>query len=127
MHIQLAVTDLDRAIEFYSRVFNWKVVKSEGIPDYAFYTIDDEGELVGGGFGLTDQQPSTGTVSLYINSDDIPATLQDIEEAGGRTLQEMTLLPDSHGYVARFEDPFGNALGLWMLAEEEEEEEDTGE
>ncbi|MFQ5977835.1 MAG: VOC family protein [Candidatus Heimdallarchaeota archaeon] len=119
VHIQLLVTDLDKAIQFYGMVFGWNVYKSDSIPNYAIYEIDKEGEQVGGGFGLTDKKPSTGTVSLYINTEDIPSTLKTIEKHGGKIVQEKTMLPDGHGCVAQFKDPFGNVLGLWSEPEED--------
>ncbi|MFX0095441.1 MAG: VOC family protein [Candidatus Hodarchaeota archaeon] len=113
VHIQFQVTDLDEATKFYSNVFEWKISKSPAMENYAFYEIDEEGEQVGGGFFVNGGKPSTGTCVLYINANDIPSKLKLIEEYGGKILMEKTPLPGGHGFVARFEDPFGNALGLW--------------
>ncbi|MFX1255030.1 MAG: VOC family protein [Promethearchaeota archaeon] len=113
VHIQLQVTDLDEASKFYSTVFGWKVNRSPAMENYAFFEVDEEGEQMGGGFFLGEGKPSTGTCYLYINAKDIPSKLAIIKQAGGKILLEKTPLPGNNGFIARFEDPFGNALGLW--------------
>ena len=111
VHIQLQVTDLDKTITFYSNVFKWNVYRSPDMEDYLIYEIDDE--HTGGGFSLAKEgvSPSTGTMVIYIHAKNIDATLELIKKFDGKVILEKTFFP--HGAVARFEDPFGNILGLW--------------
>ncbi|MBI2932777.1 MAG: hypothetical protein HYY16_14105 [Planctomycetes bacterium] len=47
---------------------------------------------------------------------DIPATLAQVEKAGGRTLKTRTPVIEGsqeYGFFALFADPNGNRLGLW--------------
>ena len=37
IHVQIKVTDLDKAIEFYSKTFRWKAYKHEEMENYAIY------------------------------------------------------------------------------------------
>ncbi|MHA2172227.1 MAG: VOC family protein [Candidatus Kariarchaeaceae archaeon] len=113
IHIQIGVTDLEKAGKFYSKIFNWKVKNYPEMPNLAIYEITEDGEFVGGGFMLVEGKPSTGTTQLYVNTEDINSKLDEIEKLGGKRLLEKTELPGGHGFVGRFEDPFGNVIGLW--------------
>lgn len=113
VHIQIGVTDLDKAIEFYSKIFNWKIYQPPEMTNMAIYEIGEEGDFVGGGFHLVDTQPTTGTTVLYVNTEDIDKKLDLIEELGCKIILRKTQLPGGHGLVGRFEDPFGNMIGLW--------------
>jgi len=50
---------------------------------------------------------------LYISTESIEKTLSLIEKYGGKTILKKTKISDEHGFFAKFEDSFGNILGLW--------------
>jgi predicted enzyme related to lactoylglutathione lyase len=108
VHIEIPAPDLEKAKEFYSKLFNWKVEYS-GM-DYALWSPPEEG--VAGGFSKS-AKPSTEGVLLHIGVDDIEAKLAEIEVAGGKTVTPKTKISDEWGYYAEFTDVFGNKLGLW--------------
>ncbi|MEA3312641.1 MAG: VOC family protein [candidate division WOR-3 bacterium] len=108
VHIEIPAPDLEKAKEFYSKLFNWKVEYS-GM-DYTLWFPAEEG--VAGGFSKS-AKPSTEGVLLHIGVDDIKAKLAEIEVAGGKTVTPKTKISDEWGYYAEFLDVFGNKLGLW--------------
>lgn len=112
VHVEIPAPDLDKAAEFYSKLFGWKVRMMPEM-DYADWS-PEEGEegAVGGGFSKQ-AKPSTDGALLYIGVDDIEAKLAEIETAGGKTLTPKTKISDEYGYYAEFTDIFGNKLGLW--------------
>jgi len=110
VHIEIPAPDLEKAKEFYSKVFGWKV-DMEPEMDYAVWSPPDE-DAVGGGFSKS-AKPSTEGALLHIGVDDIGAKLREIEAAGGKTVTPKTKISDEWGYYAEFLDVFGNKLGLW--------------
>lgn len=110
VHIEIPAPDLDKAAEFYSKVFGWKV-EMEPEMDYATWSPPDE-DAIGGGFSRQ-AKPSTDGALLHIGVEDIEAKLSEIEAAGGKTVTTKTKISDEYGYYAEFTDVFGNKLALW--------------
>ncbi len=50
---------------------------------------------------------------IYLATDDIDATLADVEAHGGKTVMPKTEIPHV-GWWAVFTDPAGNHLGLFI-------------
>ena len=111
VHVEFAVNDLLIAKKFYSRVFSWEITDNPAFPDYLFFNTGDE--EFSGGLSLTQSKPTTGTSVFYINVSDINDKLQVVTENGGKIILEKTTLPGDQGFIGRFEDPFGNILGIW--------------
>ena len=113
VQIQIKVNNLEIAMNFYHNIFNWKVFMSPDADCLAIFEIDEESDFVGGGFLLTENIPQDSSVLLYINTDNIPKTLEKIEENGGKIVSKKSALPGKHGFVGKFADPFGNVVGLF--------------
>jgi len=107
VHLEIPVLDLNKAREFYSKVFGWKV---DLIPqmDYALF---ETGTPPSGGFNKVDKIKPGGCL-FYISVDDIEKKLKEIEKAGGKTVRKKTEIPQM-GWDATFTDIFGNELGLF--------------
>ena len=107
-HIEIPAPDLEAAIHFYSRIFNWNIdVLEEG--RYAYFKIGDTN--TGGGFDSSlIPAPEQQGPQIVIDVQDIEETLKQIEMAGGFTTREKTLIPGGHGFYAAFRDPNGNNL-----------------
>ena len=109
VHIEIPAPDLEKAKEFYSRLFGWKVEFTPEM-DYAMWSAGED--AVGGGFDKS-YRPTNDGVLLHIGVDNIEAKLREIEAAGGKVLKGKTKISDEHGYYAEFTDVFGNKLALW--------------
>jgi len=109
VHIEIPAPDLEKAKEFYSKLFGWKVEVTPEM-DYAMWSAGED--AVGGGFSKS-AKPATDGVLLHIGVDDIEAKLGEIEVAGGKIVTPKTKISDEWGYYAEFLDVFGNKLGLW--------------
>lgn len=107
-HIEIPVTDLKKAKEFYSKLFGWTV---PFIDEKAGYALFDTGTPPNGGFNKVDKvMPSQ--LNIYIMVDDIEKKLQEIKNAGGNPV-EKTSEVQGFGWHAKFSDMFGNVLGLF--------------
>ncbi|WP_028454910.1 VOC family protein [Chitinilyticum litopenaei] len=110
---EIPATNLDRAISFYSKVFEIPIEKME-TPDMKMGLFPYEGQDTVGiiiqGEGYI---PSSSGVTLYLNAgNDLQAALSKIEENGGSVLLAKTPHADGNGYFALFLDSEGNRLGL---------------
>lgn len=111
-YIEIPAPDVARAKRFYAEVFGWRVEDSD--LGRAAYATFHAGEMMGG-FDSR-RRPSGDGVLLYLKVEDIPATLQAIRDAGGRTVTNRSQVidgSDAYGFAATFTDPNGNLLGLW--------------
>jgi predicted enzyme related to lactoylglutathione lyase len=107
VHCEIPVTDLNKAKEFYSKLFGWKV---DVMPEMNYATFET-GTPPGGGFSKVDKVKEGGCL-FYIGVDDIEKKLKEIEKAGGKTVEKKTEIPQT-GWEAKFKDVFGNLLGLF--------------
>jgi predicted enzyme related to lactoylglutathione lyase len=108
VHIELTATDRKALSMFYSGVFGWDVQHI----DEMNYTTFKAGDGVAGGFNpVTDENPA-GTVTIYIETDDVTASLNDVQKAGGTILSQEMEIPNT-GKFGLFRDPQGNMIGLF--------------
>ncbi len=113
-HVEFSAQNAQAAGEFYAEVFGWQI---EPIPEmnYVMFNAGD----TGGGFPQTDGDMfKPGDVVVYVNTDDIDASLAKIETAGGKTLVSKSEIPGM-GWFAMFSDPTGNRVGLYTAMGEQ--------
>jgi len=108
VHVEFSAHDREAAGDFYSKLFDWKV---QQMPEMNYATFDT-GDGVGGGFNPVQENNPAGTVTVYVHSDDIDASLAKAEELGGMTLVPKSEIP-SVGWFGLFSDPTGNMIGLF--------------
>ena len=109
VHVEFASKDPTASAAFYAGIFGWKM---QEMPEMDYITFDTE-EGPGGGFPKIDGEVTNpGDVIVYIETDDITATLKEIEAAGGKTLLAQTEIPEM-AWFAFFEDPAGNRVALY--------------
>ena len=105
------VAGRDRAAlrDFYTQAFGWTAADIPGPMEYT--TIEPGGEGgIAGGIG-PDPTGGAGHVTFYVDTDDIEATLEQIEQLGGARSMGPVDIPQ--GRIAHFTDPEGHTVGLW--------------
>jgi uncharacterized protein len=105
VHFEIPADDPERAIEFYRKVFGWKIDKWEGPFDYWLVTTGEEGEP--GINGAIMSREMGEMVKNAIGVDSFQEYAQKIEEFGGKMLMEKQTIPGV-GTMAAFEDTEGN-------------------
>ena len=108
VHIELSTTNHEASSNFYSAVFGWKMTRDEAMN----YSMFEYAENQGGGFNPVSDDNPVGNIMLYIQTDDIEATLERIEAHGGKTLLPKTEIPNT-GWFAFFQDPTGNNMAIY--------------
>lgn len=122
----IPVSDLDRAMKFYSAVLQRPFITMPGMDGIALPGPDEPpGEGAEGGpppgpttvaFDLVQterQRPSTEGCTVYLNADDDPeAMLRRAAEAGGEVLQPVQDMGEMVGWIGFFKDTEGNRIGV---------------
>jgi len=112
---EIPVLDMDRAIAFYTKVFEIEINKQNfGGTEMGWFPFDGEekgasGTLIKSG---DHYKPSTDGVLVYFSSVDVTSELNRIEKAGGKVLQEKAQISEDQGYMALFLDSEGNRVAL---------------
>jgi predicted enzyme related to lactoylglutathione lyase len=108
MHFEIASPNLERATEFYQELFDWEV--GEELMDGYRLVQTAEGSI-GGGL-LRAPEGVFPYVTVYVGVEDLQASLQKVEELGGKVIVEPMPIP-GFGEFAMFQDPEGAMMGLF--------------
>ncbi|WP_299979389.1 lactoylglutathione lyase [uncultured Pseudoteredinibacter sp.] len=121
LHTMIRVGDLDRSIDFYTRILGMKLLRKSENPEYRYtlafvgygeessgqavveltYNWDTQSYDLGSGFG-----------HLAIGFEDIYATCDAIREAGGEISREPGPVKGGSTEIAFVRDPDGYAIEL---------------
>ena len=111
---EIPVRDMDRAIHFYSHVFDMALEKQDfGGLLMAWFPWDASGKGAGGSL-IQDKNyiPSHEGTLVYFSSVDVEKEINRVGEAGGKVLQQKTEASPDIGYMALFEDTETNRIAL---------------
>lgn len=106
VHFEIMGKDGAALQRFYGSLFDWKIDASNPMN----YGIVPPGEGGIGG-GVAGSQDGSPAVTVYVQVDDLQATLDKAEGLGGKTLMPPMDVPGGPT-IAQFSDPDGNAVGL---------------
>jgi predicted enzyme related to lactoylglutathione lyase len=107
VHFEILGEDTEATQSFYANVFDWQMEKV--MDSYAMVKPAGDAGIPG---GVGAAMPGTnGHSTFYVEVDDLQATLEKIEAAGGSTVQPPMDIPDGPS-IALFKDPDGNLVGL---------------
>jgi predicted enzyme related to lactoylglutathione lyase len=108
-HIEIPTTNVKKAKKFYGAVFGWTFTDQPEIK----YTLFHTGGHPNGGLEHVKRMPKKGQVNVYIEVEDIDATLKEIKKAKGKVLSKKKEVPAA-GWYAKFATPDGCVLCLWQ-------------
>src|SRR5689334_12610612 len=115
-HFEIAADDVQRAQEFYKKVFGWTMQRMSNPvrpeEDYwTFETKDDDGNQGLSG-GMMKRQSPQQTVTNYVSVLSIDEYSLKINQSGGKIIIPKTKLPDM-GFIAVCLDSENNMFGLF--------------
>jgi uncharacterized protein len=113
VYFEIPVANVDRAIKFYSAVFNFKFEK-ETIDknEMALFPFAENDLGISGALAKGEiYKPSKNGTLIYFRTENIDDTLKLAEKNGGKILYPKTSNGDL-GFVAEFEDSEGNRIAL---------------
>ncbi len=112
VRFDVAVDQPERAIKFYSGVFEWKFEKPEGLTDYWLVSTGEEGQPGIDG-SLVQRRYPTDATTLWINVPSVDDLLKKIAQHGGKSLTGKVAVPGV-GYYAYCQDTEGNLFGIFQ-------------
>ena len=115
VHVELNTTDVEKAKEFYSKLFDWTLEDVEMGPSDT-YTIIKVGEGTGGGM-LKNPMPGVPSFWLaYVLVEEIGAATKKAASLGAKVVKDSVEVPNM-GWFSIIEDPTGAAVALWQAKE----------
>jgi len=104
VHFEIGCKDKETTSAFYQQVFGWVVDGAMGLIN----TGSTAG--IAGHIASLGHEPHQFT-HFYIETDDVKASLDKVEAAGGKAVVPPVEIPN--GTFAWFADVEGNTVGLW--------------
>lgn len=110
VHFEILGKDHETLQKYYSDLFGWKITNVSPDFPYGIVGADEQGKGIGGGVGGV-MPGGNAQLTIYVEVEDIQASLDRAGELGGETIVPVTTIP---GMVifAQFRDPEGNIVGL---------------
>jgi len=116
VHVELHTNDVNKAKDFYTQLFGWKV---EDVPMPAgagAYSMIQVGEGTAGGM-MANQAPGVPPYWLaYVGVDDIVSATAKAKRLGAKLVVDVTKV-GQFGTMSVITDPTGATLALWQSAQ----------
>jgi hypothetical protein len=118
VHFEIPFDDKERAMKFYSDVFDWQLndmpqmnyVMAQTVPVDETQMPAMPGAINGGLFQRPAEAPNP---TLYVQVDSVDAAITKVRAAGGKVVTPNTPIPGMGAY-ARVSDSEGNVIGLFQ-------------
>ena len=107
-HIDIPVSDMDRAKDFYSTLFGWQLAEVPGFEGYPMWQAPNK---ISGG-GLAPRSDGFTQPRSYVEVDSIDDTLAKATERGATVVMEKQPISET-SWWAVLQDPDGNTVGLY--------------
>jgi hypothetical protein len=114
---EIPVRNLERAVQFYSNVFNITFDTTEMGPIQLAMVAGSDQDRYGANGALVKGEeyvPTTSGTLVYFACDDVEVTLKKAEKAGGKTLVPKTSIGE-YGFFAHFLDTEGNRVAMHSM------------
>ena len=119
VHFEIPAEDLDRANEFYKRIFGWQIkdVSMNGMTYFIATTVSTDSKnmpMEAGAIngGLMKRSKDVRSPVFAIDVDSIDEYTKKIKSAGGEVVMPKMQVGDM-GYYAYVKDTEGNVFGIW--------------
>ena len=107
-HIDIPVSDMESAKQFYGGLFGWTIAEVPGFEGYPMWQAPNK---ISGG-GLAPRSEDFTQPRSYVEVDSIDEALARAEENGGRIVMGRQPISET-SWWAILEDPDGNHVGLY--------------
>ncbi|AIX51029.1 MULTISPECIES: lactoylglutathione lyase [Pantoea] len=120
LHTMLRVGDLQRSIDFYTRVLGMRVLRQSENAEYKYtlafvgYTEESEGAVIELTYNWGTEKYDLGNAygHIALGVDDVAATCERIRSAGGNVTREAGPVKGGSTIIAFVEDPDGYKIEL---------------
>ena len=110
--VEIAATDLERAKDFYAKVFNLNLVLVD-MPGSKMYMFGEPDKLGSSGCIVQSEgnNPSSDGTIIYFACEDVAVEAAKVESEGGKLMVPKTDIGE-FGFFAQFIDTEGNRIGM---------------
>ncbi|AJC66691.1 lactoylglutathione lyase [Dickeya zeae] len=120
LHTMLRVGDLQRAIDFYTKVLGMRLLRTSDNPEYKYslafvgYTEESEGAVIEltYNWGVDSYDMGTAFGHIALGVDDVAGACERIRLAGGKVTREAGPVKGGTTVIAFVEDPDGYKIEL---------------
>ena len=109
VHFEINADDPERAVNFYKKVFDWKIESYGGPQEYWLAETGPATEM--GINGAIMKRMEKATTINTVGVDSLEAYMASVAKNGGKVLTEKMTIP-SIGYFAYCQDTEGNPFGI---------------
>lgn len=107
VHFEIPADDLNRAKEFYTNLFGWKIESFQGM-DYMMI------DTLGPGGGMMKRVHPGQQIIDYIGVPSVDEYAAKVERLGGKVLVPKMAVPGM-GYFVICQDTENNVFGIWEM------------
>ena len=112
---ELATTDPDAALSFYTELFGWSKGAAHDMGDMTYHIVTLDGKDVGGVYKARDNSTPPNWLS-YVRVADASKAASAVKSAGGRVLNGPMEVPGG-SWIVQVLDPQGGAIALVEAAQ----------
>ncbi len=120
LHTMLRVGDLQRSIDFYTKILGMRLLRTSENPEYKYtlafvgYTEETEGAVIELTYNWGVDSYSLGSAygHIALGVDNVAATCDRIRQAGGAVTREAGPVKGGTTIIAFIEDPDGYKIEL---------------
>ena len=120
LHTMIRVGDLQRSIDFYTKVLGMRLLRTSENTEYKYslafvgYSDESEGSVIELTYNWDVNSYDMGTAfgHLALGVDDVAATFDQIRQAGGNVTREAGPVKGGNTIIAFVEDPDGYKIEL---------------
>ncbi|MCK1142946.1 lactoylglutathione lyase [Providencia stuartii] len=120
LHTMLRVTDMQRSIDFYTKVLGMRLLRTSENPEYKYslafvgYSDESEGAVIEltYNWGVDSYEMGTAFGHIALGVDNVAQTCKDIRHAGGNVTREAGPVKGGSTIIAFVEDPDGYKIEL---------------
>jgi lactoylglutathione lyase len=122
LHTMLRVGDMQRSVDFYTRILGMRVLRTRDVPEYKYsltFLAFGNGNADGGAeleltynHGVASYEQGTAFGHLALGVPDVAGACQRIKDAGGKVTREAGPVKGGTTVIAFVEDPDGYKIEL---------------
>ena len=122
LHTMLRVGDMQRSVDFYTRILGMHVLRTRDVPEYKYslaFLGYGQGNADGGAeleltynYGVEKYEQGTAFGHLALGVPDVAAACERIRSAGGKVTREAGPVKGGDTIIAFIEDPDGYKIEL---------------
>ena len=111
---EIPVVDIDRAINFYKKVFIYPEMQQMDFGGFKMAFFPTNSDELGGALCKGEHYvPSGDGIVIYFSvNPDLSEALSKVEPAGGKIIMPKKQISEEYGYMAMFIDSEGNRIAL---------------